>query len=177
MYVMVRGSNETEVDLGPRALRIAASTATVKVRDPVKSAVFDALTLGIYGCFWYFYVNRELAALGRARGTKELGDSPGTSLLALVPGLLVIVPAVVSFHNSARRAQAAWQLGGEASTISAPLAALVLMLFFPLGIWYVQRELNAAWAATLEDGARQIDAGSASAGDRQREETGALTDA
>ena len=162
--------------MAPRELRIDDS-ATVKVRDPVKSALLDALTLGIYGCFWYFYVNRELAALGRTRGTKDLGDSPGTSLLALVPGLFVIVPAVISFNNTAKRVQAARRLGGESSTISAPLAALVLLLFFPLGIWYVQRELNAAWAATLEDGGRAIESGSDREVQGRREDRGALADA
>jgi hypothetical protein len=27
--------------------------------------------------FWWYYINREMADYGRARGTKELGDDPG----------------------------------------------------------------------------------------------------
>ena len=41
-----------------------------------------------------------MVELGRARGTGELGDSPGTSLLALIPGFLIIVPPLVSYYRA-----------------------------------------------------------------------------
>lgn len=136
--------------MAAQELRIRQGDEPVKLRDPVRAGLLDAVTLGVYGVFWYFYVNRELAALGRARGTAELGASPGTSLLALLPGLLLIVPAVISFRNTAVRVQAARRLSGGEPTISAGVAALILLLLFPVGIWYVQRELNAVWAAEAE---------------------------
>lgn len=136
--------------MAAQELQISEGDGTVKLRDPVRSALLDVVTLGVYGCFWYFYVNRELAALGRARGAPELGDSPGTSLLALVPGLVIIVPAVISFRNTARRVQAARRRAGGTPEISAGLAAVLMLLLFPVGIWYVQRELNEVW--TVETG-------------------------
>jgi hypothetical protein len=149
--------------MAQQVLPIHGSAATVKVRDPLTSALLDAVTLGVYGFFWYFYVNRELAALGAARGTKELGESPRTSLLALLPGLLLIVPAAISLHNTARRTQAARRLAGEAPEISAMLAAVLLLFLFPVGIWYVQRELNAVWAAALAGTGGRSDRGPATA--------------
>jgi len=128
----------------------------VKVRDPVRSGVLDLVTLGVYGVCWYFYVNRELASLGRARGRAELGDSPGTSLLALFPGLLLIVPAVISFRNTVRRVQAASRLAGREPTISASLGlSALLLLVFPVGVWYVQRELNEVWLAEASANERE----------------------
>src|SRR5215210_6912539 len=57
--------------------------ARVKIRNPVTCLILDIVTLGIYGLFWWYYTNRELADLGRARGTDELGDNPTNSVLAL----------------------------------------------------------------------------------------------
>ena len=44
-----------------------------------------------YTWIWWYRVNRELADYGRARGTDELGTSPGKSLLAFTLGALIIV--------------------------------------------------------------------------------------
>ena len=31
------------------------------------------ITFGIYGIFWYYYANKELAEIGKAHNTDELG--------------------------------------------------------------------------------------------------------
>jgi hypothetical protein len=129
-------------------LRVKDGGPLVKLRDPVHSALLDLVTIGVYGFFWYFYVNRELAALGRARGTAELGLKPGRSLLAVLPGVVLIVPTLVSLHNTVRRVQAARRLAGGEPAISASLATILLIL--PVGIWYLQRELNRVWLAEAE---------------------------
>lgn len=72
---------------------IGGAGSTAKTRSPVAVAIFSVITLGIYLVCWWYFVNRAMADLGRARGTDELGDSPGKSTLALFPGALVIVPA------------------------------------------------------------------------------------
>ena len=59
-------------------IQIAGTGAMAKTRDPLGVALLSLVTLGIYAIFWYYFVNREMADLGRARGTDELGDSPGT---------------------------------------------------------------------------------------------------
>ena len=62
-------------------LQIAGAGSTAKVRNPIAVAVFVVITLAIYLVFWWYFINRELADLGRAKGTTELGDSPGSRLL------------------------------------------------------------------------------------------------
>ena len=84
-------------------LQITGTAATAKVRNPLGVVGLTLITLGIYYFVWYYKVNREMADLGRAKGTDELGDSPGTSLLAVTLGALIIVPAVISIYATHRR--------------------------------------------------------------------------
>jgi Domain of unknown function (DUF4234) len=65
---------------------------TAKIRHPVAVPVFALITLGIYGVYWWYQVNREMRDLGRARNTVGLGDNPLMSLLAVFPGALILVP-------------------------------------------------------------------------------------
>src|SRR5436309_13228113 len=82
-----------------------------KIRNPLGVIALSFVTLGIYSIFWYYFVNKEMAAVGRARNTDELGDSPGTSVLAVTLGALLIVPAFVSLYNAWKRLN-----GGERPT-------------------------------------------------------------
>jgi hypothetical protein len=66
-----------------REIPIEGAGTTAKVRNPIAVAVLTVVTLGVYLVFWWYFVNRELADYGRAKGTDELGDSPATSTLAL----------------------------------------------------------------------------------------------
>ncbi len=77
-------------------------------------AIFGIITLGIYLIFWWYFVNREMADYGRAKGTDELGTSPGLSVLAATLGWLVIVPGVMTTINTFKRAQKTQSLAGEA---------------------------------------------------------------
>ncbi|HEX8066654.1 MAG TPA: DUF4234 domain-containing protein [Thermoleophilaceae bacterium] len=138
--------------MAPPEVAIRGGDARVKLRNPVTSAVLDAVTLGVYGFFWYFYVNRELAALGRARGTSELGDNPRNSLLALFPGILVLVPALISMLNTGERVEAAQRLAGRETSINTAAATIAMLVFFPIGIYYVQTELNKVWEVETETG-------------------------
>ena len=45
-----------------------APGAVAKIRNPILVVVFSLITLGIYQVFWWYYVNREMADYGRARG-------------------------------------------------------------------------------------------------------------
>jgi hypothetical protein len=86
-----------------------------------------------------------MADYGRARDTKELGDDPGTSTLALFPGALVVVPAVWTTVTTFRGAQAAQRLTGQ-TPINGWLA-LVLLVISPAFCGYMQSGLNSAWQA------------------------------
>ena len=127
-------------------IQIANSGAMAKARDPLGVALLSLVTLGIYYFVWYYKANREMADLGRARGTDELGDSPGTSLLAVTLGALVIVPALVSIYYTFQRTQAAARLTGV-----EPLNGWIALLFYLfLGIGfpaYLQSGLNKVWGA------------------------------
>jgi len=127
-------------------VQIEGSQSTAKTRDPLGVALLTLVTLGIYFFVWYYKANREMCDLGRARGTDELGDSPGTSLLAITLGALVIVPAIVSLYNTFQRTQTAARLTGV-----EPLngwIALILYLLLAIGFpAYLQSGLNKVWSA------------------------------
>lgn len=127
-------------------IQIAGTESTAKTRDPLGVALLSLVTLGIYFFVWYYKVNREMADLGRTRGTDELGDSPGTSLLAVTLGALIIVPALISFYNTFQRTKAAARL-----TDVEPLngwIALLFYLFLFIGFpAYLQSGLNKVWTA------------------------------
>jgi Domain of unknown function (DUF4234) len=130
-------------------VQIANTGSTAKTRDPLGVALLTLVTLGIYFFVWYYQVNREMSDLGRARGTDELGDNPGNSLLAVTLGALIIVPAIVSVYNTFVRAQAAARLTGV-----EPLNGWIALAFFLLlGIGfpaYLQSGLNRAWGAQTD---------------------------
>jgi hypothetical protein len=141
--------------MAPPELPIRGGDTTVKLRNPVTSAVLDAVTIGIYGFYWYYAVNKELAALGRARGTEELGTKPMNSFWAIMPGFLVLVPFLISGYNTGERIQAAQRGSGAGESINPIVAVVAMFIFFPIGVYYVQQELNKVWQAETEPGATQ----------------------
>ena len=137
-------------------LQITGTDATAKVRNVLGVVGLILITLGIYYFVWYYKVNREMSDLGRAKGTDELGDSPGTSLLAVTLGALIIVPAVISIYHTFRRTQVAARL-----TSVEPLNGwIALLLYLVIGIAfpaYLQSGLNRVWEA--QGGGAAITAG------------------
>jgi Domain of unknown function (DUF4234) len=129
-------------------LQLRGSEDQVKVRSPWAAALLPIITLGIYHLVWWYRVNKELCDFGRARG-HDLGDNPTLSLLAVFPGGLIIVPALVSYYRGAQRMQSAQRLSGQ-----QPLngwIALVLFLVITIGLWaYMQSELNKVWRAEAD---------------------------
>jgi Domain of unknown function (DUF4234) len=127
-------------------LQITGTDAAAKVRNPLGVVGLTLITVGIYYFVWYYKVNREMCDLGRAKGTDELGDSPGTSLLAVTLGALIIVPAVISIYHTFQRTQAAARLTGV-----EPLNGwIALLLYLVIGIAfpaYLQSGLNRVWEA------------------------------
>jgi len=111
--------------------------------------VLSTVTLFVYGWFWWYFINRELRDLGRARGTTELGENPTLSALAVSLGSLIVVPPFVSAYNTCKRVQAAQRLGGEGEPLNGWLAlALFVAMFFvyiPFAFGYIQSELNKVW--------------------------------
>ncbi|MGH3024569.1 MAG: DUF4234 domain-containing protein [Gaiellaceae bacterium] len=125
---------------------IAGSGSTAKIRSPVAVAILAVVTLGIYLIFWWYFVNRELADYGRAKGTEELGDNPALSTLALFPGALVIVPALWTTVTTFKRVQAAQRLTDE-TPINGWLGLVLYLVISPVMYAYMQSGLNGVWKA------------------------------
>jgi hypothetical protein len=127
-------------------VRIEGTEATAKIRSVVWVIVLEIITLFIYGFFWWYFIHRELRDYGRAKNTNELGTSPGTSLLAITLGALIIVPALVSFYNGFKRVQAAQRLTGI-EPINGWIGLILFLVFYPAFMGYMQSGLNAVWQA------------------------------
>ena len=127
-------------------VQIPDAGSTAKIRNIIAVPVLAVVTLGVYLVCWWYFVNRELADLGRARGTEELGDSPAKSTLALFPGALVIVPALWTTVTTFQRVQRAQRLVGQ-DPINGWLGLVLYLVFSPAFYAYMQSGLNSVWRA------------------------------
>ena len=125
-------------------VQIPGAGSTAKIRNPIAVGIFAVITLGIYVLFWWYYANREMVDYGRAKGTDELGDSPGKSLLAVFPGGLIIVPAIWTTITTFQRVQKAQNLAGR-PPINGWLGLVLYLVFSPAYIAYMQSGLNSVW--------------------------------
>jgi hypothetical protein len=128
-------------------VQIAGTNARAKIRNPLAPALLPFITFGIYSLVWYYRINKELAEMGRARNTDELGTSPGTSLLAVMVGWIIIVPPFLSIYNTWKRAAAAERLTGVQGAMEPGLGFLLSILLSPVGYYILQRDLNNVWQA------------------------------
>ena len=125
-------------------VRIPGSEGTAKIRSLWAVALLPIVTIGIYFFFWWYFIHRELRDYGRAKGTDELGDSPGKSLLAVTLGALIIVPALISFYRGFKRVQAAQRLAGS-DPINGWIGLILFIVISPAFYAYMQSGLNAVW--------------------------------
>ena len=125
---------------------IAGTEARAKLRNPLGVVGLSIITIGIYYIFWWYFINREMRDFGRAKGT-DLGQNPGNSVLAITLGALIIVPAIVTLWTTSDRVQRTQETAGVDRPASGPIFFILLLLIGPVGIWYVQNELNKAWRA------------------------------
>ena len=105
------------------------------------------ITIGIYFFFWWYYINREMHDLGKARGV-DLGQKPGNSVLAVTIGWIIIVPAIVTEWTTSGRIQRSQETVGIDRPASGPVIFILLFLISPVGLWYMQSELNKVWRGT-----------------------------
>jgi hypothetical protein len=125
---------------------IAGTGSTAKVRNPLGVVALSLVTLGIYFFFWWYFINRELRDLGRARNV-DLGENPGNSVLAITLGALIVVPAIVTEWTTSARIERSQEAVGLERRASGPVIFILLLLIGPVGIWYAQSELNKVWKA------------------------------
>jgi hypothetical protein len=126
-------------------VQITARGQQAKIRNPWGVLGLTIITLGIYYLFWYFFVNREMSDWGERHKT-DIGLSPGTSLVAITIGSIIIVPPYVSIFHTGKRMQLAQRVGGVHGGSGLTFFFLSIIpianLFAPV---YLQSELNKVW--------------------------------
>jgi len=129
-------------------LQIRGSEGQAKIRSPWAAALLPIITLGVYHVVWWYKINRELRDYGQAKGY-DLGQNPTNSLLALFPGGLIIVPALISYWRGTERVQGAARLAGQ-EPVSGWLSIALYVIIAP-GFWaYLQVALNNLWRSEAD---------------------------
>ena len=124
-------------------MTIRGTQAPVKVRNPWAVALLPIVTLGIYHLVWWYRINRELRDYGYAK-EQNLGQNPTNSVLALFPGGIVIVPALITYWRGFKRVQTASGLAGKEQANG--WIALIFYLLLAPALWaYIQVSLNEVW--------------------------------
>lgn len=129
-------------------MKIRGTEHEVKVRNPWAVALLPIITLGIYHLVWWYKINKELKAYGEAKGY-DLGQSPVNSLLALFPGGLIIIPALVTYWRGTQRVQGASKIAGR-EPVSGWLSIILYLLLSPAFWAYLQVSLNNVWEQEAE---------------------------
>jgi Domain of unknown function (DUF4234) len=129
-------------------MQLRQSQDRVKIRSPWAAALLPIITLGIYHLVWWYRINRELRDYGKTKGY-DLGQNPTNSVLALFPGGIIIVPALVTYWRGTKRVMGASRLASQ-----EPLngwIAILLYVFIAPALWaYIQVELNEVWQAEAD---------------------------
>ena len=125
-------------------VRLQGTEGTAKIRNLWAVALLPIITIAIYYFYWWYQINRELRDYGRAKSTDELGTSPGSSLLAVTLGALIIVPALVSTYRGFKRVQAAQRLNGI-EELNGWIGLVLYIVLTPAFFSYVQSGLNNVW--------------------------------
>ena len=123
-------------------VQISGSSERGKIRNPLGVIGLSIITIGIYLIFWYYFVNKELAEIGKAKGTDECGTSPGTSVLAITLGVFIIVPPFVSIYNTCKRLQAAERLTGTQPGMEPGLLFVIWVFVSPVAEYIFQSNMN-----------------------------------
>jgi hypothetical protein len=124
-------------------LQLRENKGEVKIRSPWAAALLPFVTFGIYHLVWWYRINRELRDYGRAKGY-DLGQNPTNSLLALFPGVIIIVPALITYWRGTKRVQGAARLAGK-EPVNGWIALVLYLVLGPAYWAYLQISLNDIW--------------------------------
>jgi len=129
-------------------MQIRQSQDRVKIRSPWAAALLPFITFGIYHLVWWYRINREMRDYGQAKGY-DLGQNPTNSVLALFPGGLIVVPALITYWRGVKRVMGASKLAGQ-EPVNGWIAIILYVLIAP-ALWaYVQVSLNKVWEAEAD---------------------------
>jgi Domain of unknown function (DUF4234) len=129
-------------------MKLRGTEHEVKVRNPWAVALLPFVTFGIYHLVWWYKINKELKAYGEAKGY-DLGQNPTNSLLALFPGAIIVIPALVSYWRGTKRVQGASKIAGR-EPVSGWITLILYLLLSPAMFAYLQVSLNSIWEQEAE---------------------------
>ena len=124
--------------------RPAGTSEDIKVRGPLWVGLWSIT--GVYAVWWIWRTAKDLSEYGKAKGY-DLGQNPTMTLLAIIPGFLLIIPPIVAVYRQAKRIQQAQGLAGSPDQMNGWLALVLYLVLAPVFYGYEQSELNKAWAA------------------------------
>ena len=127
-----------------QSVQIPGAQSTAKICNVIGVGALAFFFSLIYLWNIWYRINRELADFGKAKGTEELGTSPGKSLLAVTLGALIIVPAIISFFRTHKRIVAALKITGQ-EPLNGWISVLAYFIFSPAWLAYMQSGLNSVW--------------------------------
>ena len=131
-------------------VQIPGAGTTAKIRSPFAPALLPYITLLIYLFCWWYFINRELRDLGKAKGSTELGESPGRSTLAITLGWIIIVPAIWTHVTTFKRVQAAQRLAGV-EPLNGWIGLILYVVISPAFYAYMQSGLNNVWRTLAQE--------------------------
>ncbi|MGV1048857.1 MAG: DUF4234 domain-containing protein [Solirubrobacterales bacterium] len=129
-------------------MKIRGTDSEVKVRSPWAAALLPIITLGIYHLVWWYKINKELKEYGEAKG-RDLGQNPTNSVLALFPGGIIIIPALVTYWRGTKRIMGAARLAGK-EPVNGWISILLYLIIAPAFWAYLQVSLNHIWEQEAE---------------------------
>lgn len=129
-------------------MKIRGTESEVKVRSPWAVALLPFITLGVYHVVWWYKINKELKAYGEAKGY-DLGQNPTNSLLAVFPGIFILIPPLVSYWRGTQRVQGASKVAGR-EPVNGWIALLLYLFVSPGMFAYLQVSLNHIWEQEAE---------------------------
>jgi hypothetical protein len=119
-----------------------------KRRSPTGAWLLTIATLLVYWFVWYYKINDEAR-----RYLRDPTIRPWLCVIAIFPGVLLIVPFFVSIYRTGQRIQRIERRTGSDKNLRPALgsifAFLTLLTIALLGgcLFYFQGHLNAAWTA------------------------------
>ena len=129
-------------------MQIRGTQSEVKVRSPWAAALLPIITLGIYHLVWWYKINKELKEYGEAKGY-DLGQNPTNSVLALFPGGLIIVPALITYWRGTKRIMGAAKVADK-EPVNGWISIILYLLIAPAFWAYQQVSLNHIWEQEAE---------------------------
>jgi hypothetical protein len=130
------------------ATTVVIGNSSYKRRNPLAVWIgLEIITLGIYHFVWWYKINDEAR-----RFLDDPAIRPALSVLALIPGFILIVPPFVTIWRTTGRIAAMQERAGRPGGRASPLISVLLAFVFSLHLLYMQMELNQIWDAYLRGG-------------------------